>query len=346
MSEPLRIVVASHDFKIFEPIRSYLASLPGVEITEDRWTGTRPGDHDEAESRRLLEWADVVVCEWCQGNAVWYSHNKRVGQRLIVRFHRFEIDNDLPALVDIGAVDLTIFVGDHVRRAASERFGWTGASRLQVVWNGVDVEAFDLPKRPSAETTLGLLGWVPKLKRLDLALDVLEEVRLKDERFRLLVKGKPTWDHPWIWRRERERWYAEDALNRIERSPLLRNSVSIEPFGSVREWFRDVGYILSVSDIEGFHIATAEGMASRAVPIILRWDGADEIYPEEWIYDDASAAAAGVLASNRQERGDRAHAVARARFADGEILRTWRSIVGVPAAEESKRTFESGQVGR
>ena len=61
MTAPLRIVVASHDFKFFEQIRAHLASQPGVEIEDDRWTGTRPGDHDEAVSRRLLGWADVVV---------------------------------------------------------------------------------------------------------------------------------------------------------------------------------------------------------------------------------------------------------------------------------------------
>src|SRR5205085_11966876 len=108
MTAPLRIVVASHDFKFFEQIRAHLASQPGVEIEDDRWTGTRPGDHDEAVSRRLLGWADVVVCEWCQANAVWYSHNKRPGQRLIVRLHRFEVENDLPALVSINAVDMTV----------------------------------------------------------------------------------------------------------------------------------------------------------------------------------------------------------------------------------------------
>src|SRR5205823_110482 len=104
MAETRRILVASHDFKFFEDISAYLASKPGVEIREDRWTGTRPGDHDDAESRLLAEWADVVVCEWCQANAVWYSHNKRLQQRLIVRLHRFEIENDMPSLVDIDAV--------------------------------------------------------------------------------------------------------------------------------------------------------------------------------------------------------------------------------------------------
>jgi hypothetical protein len=269
---------------------------------------------------------------------------------LIVRFHRFEIENELPGLVDIDAVDLTIFVGDRIMRAARERFGWNDGSRQRVVWNPVDVRALDQPKLPHADTTLGLLGWVPRLKRLDRALDLLEEVRLKDDRFRLLVKGKPTWAHPWIWRRENERWYVEDVLARIERTPGLRNAVIIEPFGSAVDWFRKVGHILSVSDIESFHLAAAEGMASRAVPIIRRWDGADDIYPDEWIHDDVSAAAAAVLAPGWADRGARAQTVARERFSQDKIFGTWRTILGVPEGVDASYsldgTIEHGRVRR
>jgi hypothetical protein len=350
MEHPLKIVVASHDFRFFAPIRAHIESLSSVEIREDVWTGTRPGDHDEDTSRALLEWADVVICEWCQANAIWYSRGKRPGQRLIVRFHRFEIENDLPHFVDIDAVDLTIFVGDRIMRAARERFGWNDGSRQRVVWNPVDVRALDQPKLPHADTTLGLLGWVPRLKRLDRALDVLEEVRLNDDRFRLLVKGNPAWVHPWIWRRENERWYVEDVLTRIARTPCLRNAVIIEPFGSVVDWFRKVGYILSVSDVESFHMAAAEGMASRAVPVIRRWDGADEIYPHEWVHDDVSAAAASVLVPGWADRGMRAQTVARERFSQDKIFGIWRTILGVSdgndALHEPGGTIKRGPVPR
>jgi hypothetical protein len=48
--------------------------------------------------------------------------------------------------------------------------------------------------------------------------------------------------------------------------------------------------VLSVSDFESFHLSVAEGAASRAVPVVLPWQGADSIYPAEWISRSPSAA--------------------------------------------------------
>jgi len=333
-----RILVASHDFKFFEQIRSYLASQPGVEIEDDHWTGTRPGDHEEAESRRLLGWADVIVCEWCQANAVWYSRNKRLGQKLIVRLHRFEVENDMPALVEFDAVDVMVFVADHIMQTARERFGWTDASRQRVVWNGVDIAAFDRPKLETARTTLGLLGWVPRRKRLDRALDVLEAVRARDPRYRLLVKGKPPWEHPWIWRRERERWFIGDEIARIERAPHLRDAVAFEGFSPVHDWLRNVGHIVSVSDDEGNQVSVAEGAASGAMPIVLKRPGTED-YPAEWVHDDVDSAAAAIVASGWDERTARAKRFATERFDASKILPVWADLAGV-----SERALERGKV--
>ncbi|WP_051456756.1 hypothetical protein [Brochothrix campestris] len=49
------------------------------------------------------------------------------------------------------------------------------------------------------------------------------------------------------------------------------------------EWFKKIGYTLSTSDNESFHLAPMEGMASGAFPCILNWEGAESIYPESSI---------------------------------------------------------------
>ena len=38
-----------------------------------RRAGRRSIAHDPEQSRELVDWADVVICEWCGPNAVWYS---------------------------------------------------------------------------------------------------------------------------------------------------------------------------------------------------------------------------------------------------------------------------------
>ena len=56
--------------------------------------------HDVSTSESMAAWADVVICEWAGPNAVWYSRNKRPGQRLIVRLHRFELDGGVKHALD------------------------------------------------------------------------------------------------------------------------------------------------------------------------------------------------------------------------------------------------------
>ena len=35
--------------------------------------------------KELLKWADIILCEWCGMNAIWYSRNKKSNQKLIIR---------------------------------------------------------------------------------------------------------------------------------------------------------------------------------------------------------------------------------------------------------------------
>ncbi|HEY6295259.1 MAG TPA: glycosyltransferase family 1 protein, partial [Streptosporangiaceae bacterium] len=198
----LKVVVAGHDLKFFTPLLNYLRLQPDLEIRLDQWAAL--GKHDPAASRELAAWADVVVCEWCGPNAIWYSKHKRRGSRLLVRLHRFELESPYPAKVKIGAVSQVICVSRHYAQLTRERTGWPEA-KVVVVPNAIDVSQLDRPKLDGAQFHLGFIGIVPSRKRLDLALDVLEELRREDDRYLLFVKSGMPWEHWWVWQNPAER---------------------------------------------------------------------------------------------------------------------------------------------
>ena len=136
-------------------------------------------------------WADVVLCEWAGANAVWRAHRKRPGQRLMVHLHRFELETAWPAAVDWRAVDRLVAVSPAYADILRTKLP---AARVVAVPNCVDETALDRAKTPGARFHLGLLGAVPKRKRLDLALDLVTDVRRRDERFRLFVKSRMPWE--------------------------------------------------------------------------------------------------------------------------------------------------------
>jgi len=327
-----RVLIAGHEFKFFERIAEHVLDS-GAALREDRWA--KHVVHDEGQSARALKWAETVVCEWCLGNAAYYSRNKRPGQRLVVRFHRMEVETDHPAAVDLDKVDAMVFVARHVMEMACEKYRWRPDDRFHVVPNAVDLHALGRPKLPDAQFSLGFIGFVPMLKRIDRAIDILERVRGQDDRFRLVVKGHPPWDYNWMFTRDAERRFYERVYDRLERSPLLRSAVTFEPFGpDIAPFLEKVGYILSLSDIEGHAVAPAEGMASGAVPVIYDRPGARDQYPPEWVHESTDAAATAVLRA--VDSGWRAESQRAREYVEQwgweQLAPAWDGLLGLQAA--------------
>lgn len=339
---PLRVGVAGHDLKFCTRLIDHLQALPDIDVRVDHWPAL--SRHDAARSQELIDWADVILCEWCGPNAVWYARRKRPDQRLLVRLHRFELYGPWPRQLDIGAVDQVICVSPHYAQQTREITGWP-EDKITVVPNWVDAAQLDRPKLPGAQYHLGMIGIAPSRKRLDLAVDVLEELRLRDPRFTLFVKSKLPWEYWWIWKRQEERRYFEALFRRIRRSPLLGDAVVFDPYGpDVPAWLRRIGFVLSTSDDESFHLAPAEGMGSGAVPALLNWPGADTIYDTRWIHRDPMEIADAIADTVATGRWETERALARDQlrraYALDRVCAMWtRVLAGRPATEAGENAM-------
>lgn len=324
-----RLLIAGHDLKFLSGIPDRAVAL-GAEVREDRWIGH--AQHDERASEELVGWAEAVLCEWCLGNAVWYSRRVREDQRLVIRFHRVERTTDYPPAIDFERVSHAVFVGPHILEEAAERYSWP-REKLRLIPNAVDMRALDREKLPGSSFNLGMVGFVPAIKRIDRALDILELLRARDRRFRLIVKGKPPWAFPWMREREDERRMFQEAYRRIESAPLLRGAVTFEEFGpNIPAFLRKVGMIVSTSDWEGHQVSVAEGMASGCVPVILDRLGARQQYDEAWVHDSPDEAAASILGLIEQGRFEDEQRRAREfawRWSLRRIMPLWDEVLGL-----------------
>jgi glycosyltransferase involved in cell wall biosynthesis len=329
----LHLAVAGHDLRFLGSIPAH-AEASGARVRRDVWQGH--DQHNEVVSRQLGRWADTVFCEWCLGNAVWYSRNLDGRPRLVVRYHRQERETDFPPSVDIDRVHRIVFVGRHLLDEAVERFGWP-EEKLMVVPNAIDVEALRRPKFAWRSFNLALVGYVPVRKRLDRALDLIERLRGEDSRFRLLLKGRPPWEYEWLWMRPDERSYFEEQFRRIRSSPLLRKGVTFEPYRQgIGGFLRKAGFILSTSEHEGHQVSVAEGMASGSVPIILERPGALEQYTDRWVHRTPEAAATATLklAEGDLLAAEQGLATEFAqRWSLAEIMPTWDELLSLPSPQ-------------
>jgi glycosyltransferase involved in cell wall biosynthesis len=287
-----KAIVAGHDLKFAVDLADRLDRRTDLDVVIDEWPGL---SKQTAHTVERLEQADSILAEWARTSAIWLAGHKRPGQFLVVRLHRFELDTQYPRHLPIEKVDAVVYIAPLFGRRIRDEVGWP-PEKLVYIPNFVDMESFDRPKLPGARFTLGFVGLEFIRKRFDLALDLLAAVRREDPRFRLAVRGVMPWNNKYAWANDDERDYAGWCFERIERDPLLRDSVAFhQPGRDMARWFRRVGYIVSASDEEGSHASVAEGMASGAVPVVRAWPGAAEIYAKQWVHTSIDGAASSVL---------------------------------------------------
>lgn len=284
------ILFAGHLLHFLRPFIEYVRARGEYRVSIDEWHGHRK--HDEAASRRLGEAADVVFCEWCLGNALWYSERKAEHQKLFIRLHRQEFygraRDAYLSRVDWNVVDGAIVIAPYYRDLLTQLSG-LATEGIHFVPNLFDTEGFAQPKSEDARHNLGLVKYTRR-KRPDLALQILEKLAESDSSFSLHVIGKAPEEIPWVWDRPEERGPVVQFLDSVQRS-ALRNSVLLYPYtGDMPSWFSRIGFVLSTSDSEGSHQAVAEGMAAGCVPVIRAWPGAEQLYPRRFVFstlDDA-----------------------------------------------------------
>lgn len=322
--------VIGYNLKFIRPILTNLVRNPGIEALIDEWNvfAARP----TAITDQVIASSDIVLCEWCGPNAVYASHNKRGGQKLLVRLHRFELGTEHWRQIDQSQVDQFITVGETYRDLVLEKTGWD-PDKVTVIGNQVDDLQLQRTKVPGSRFNIGMLGASSSRKRLDLAFDLIEKLHQHEPQFQLHVKTALPQDEKWVWDNEEERDYFDRELARLETDPL-RDLVTFDGFGpDVANWFRKIGFILSVSDDESFHLAPAEGMASGTVPVVRNWPGADSVYSPSWVLATIDEMAYRILSTSTNEANwERAKRTARSealdRFAMAKVVTDWANLLG------------------
>lgn len=314
------VLIASHDLKFLNVAIARLLEAGSFEISYDHWHSTTT--HDEARSVELLQRADVIFCEWCAGQAIWYSRRKSAHQKLFIRLHRFEAFTQFPKEVVADAVDGIIVVSDHFRDICVNEFKWP-ADRIVVLPQYCVAEQLQREKHPGAEKTLGFVGINGfHHKRFDRAVDVLRLVRKRAPEFRMRVRSAMPWDFDWIWKdNNAERDKFERLFREINDDQELRDAIIFDrPGANMAEWYRNIGHVVSTSESEGCHTTIAEGICSGAHPVVINWPGAKSIYGAERVYETIEEMADAILETSelgshllqeRLERGVRDFDVSR-----------------------------------
>jgi glycosyltransferase involved in cell wall biosynthesis len=292
------IVFSGHDFKFIDAYLSDLKMRTGP-VAKGAWHWSAVQNQDAL--MRLHRRADIVFCEWGLANAVWHSKNSPAHQRLLIRIHAQEVRERarrFGAAIDATNVDRFIFVSEEIRDIALDMWDWP-AEKTVVVPNYVLGHEFAAIDRPAPkQVVLGMVGIVPRLKRLDRAIDLLEHMLKNDVDARLRIKGHRPENLEYMHApgRRPELDYYSKQYERIANSRLLQSRVHFDPWGNdIATWYGRVHVILSCSESESFHYALADGVLTGCLPVVWPWPGAERTFDQDWIVNDTAAAARRIL---------------------------------------------------
>lgn len=364
-----RVLVLTGSYPRFAgPMVDALRAVPGIEVralslgATDKvfsWLGVNtralalrvaqhPGGEEALEiagttrvTPSVFDGIDVIVADWADRGAMWASATAPAGVRLVVRLHGADVLSPWVHLIDWSRVADVVFVSAPLRDLARAVVGdRLDHARLHVIEHGVDPRPFDgaVDRRPEdpvpagRERTLGMIGWGRVVKDPMWTLDVLEELVREDPTWRLVLVGHPLDrqdDH-------HARAYGAELRRRLE-GRLAAHIRLVAQTDDVPAHAAGMGFIISSSLRESFHLGLVEGVLAGAVPVVRDWpvyrgrSGPRDLYPAEWVVDDAAAAVARIRALGGSEAHARASARARSearrRFAPDRFAQDIRRVV-------------------
>jgi len=293
---PSTILIAGHDLKFAMPIVEVMEEM-GIRVLIDKWDNHNKFNSEK--SRNLLKEADAVWCEWALGNVQWYSHAIEPGTPLFVRYHLQERNYEFLNDSKQEAISNLAFVCQHYEESARAIGQIQKTTKTSVIPNTMNIRG-SYPRK-NDNYSIGFVGMVPARKRIDLALDLLEELLQHDLRYKLKVVGKNPEEYDWLMKRDDERKYYETIRTRLESNPHLKSRVEFLGFvDDIREFYSSVGHVISTSDFESYHLTLADGPVHGAAAHSLRWDGADSIYTKSWLNETVLEIAESIRAQNDQ----------------------------------------------
>lgn len=214
---------------------------------------------------------DVVFFEWASRHLAEATHRpKRC--KIVTRLHRYELYG-WASKIDWQNVDRIILVSETMKRKFAGRFP-EHVSRARVIPNGVPLNRFK-PVERSFGSTLGFLGHIIPLKRVYELVLAFGELARQEEDLKLVIGGESTPDVT---------GYAEAVQSLVAKLQLEDRITFCGYVIDAPEWYHGVDIFVSNSYREGMQVALLEAMASGCYCLAHRWDGAEEVVPQENLF--------------------------------------------------------------
>lgn len=263
--------ITNQKIAIFATHDSFIKDI-AADLSRDNQVRHFSGDRLE-RMQELLKWADLAWFEWCDQLLIAATKLPKT-RPIICRLHSYEAFSDMPQQVDWSKVDHLVFVNKSVQELVGTTIPATQPTTI--IYNGVDLNRFVLPADKPATKKIASVGYINYKKNPALLLYAFKKIHEYDPEYTLHIAGQH--------QDPRIELYITNFLKRHPLPVFFEGWIEDMP-----GWYRDKQFVISTSLFESFHYSIAEGMASGCLPLIHDWYGADNLYPERFLFGDPDA---------------------------------------------------------
>ena len=208
--------------------------------------------------RYLAEWADCIWQEWGDGNLM----ENTCPEKTIVRIHGYEAYTNMGMLQQIPweKFKSVVFVAEHIR----DMFQAPSLNgQVRIIQNGVDTEKFYIKNNNRDTKNIGIAGYM--------------NVKKNPLRLANYIKNNP--DYTFHLRIEWQDNFLKTAFEFETKD--CKNIVTHSRYNDLSDFWNQMTYVISTSDIESFSFNVGEAMACGCHPLVYPWLGADKIWPAD-----------------------------------------------------------------
>ncbi len=289
------LLIAGVDLKFISPAIKYLEKYYEVKVDEWGWDVNREVSR---KSRDLLKWADIIFCEWMEYYAPWYSQNVSPNQKLFIRAHKYEITLDYGHLINFDNVCGVITINYFLLEIFSNVFT-IPREKMFILNNIVETSIYSNIKDAEYTKHIALVGYAPSYKGYFRALTILNKLKKHDD-FKLYLYGKDyTQMH---WRNDPSQVEYFEMCEDFAKKNDLESSIICEGWVERKNMFKNIGYVLSLSDLEGSHLSPTEAFADSTISLLIDWPGVEYVYPKELIFRNMDDIVRYILDSYSDEK--------------------------------------------
>jgi len=251
---------------------------------------------DKEQQNILSEYVknyDIIFSEWFLDYSLFLSKIVDIKkQKLFIRLHRFEILKKFFLDANWKNIKKVIFVNPYIENIVKSKVN-ESINKTCVIYNCIKYPQIskEIFNNEEIKFNICLIGYVPKLKRPDIAIDIFRILKNIDFRYNLFFIGK---NLDFIKTKPDEIEYYNKYFNN-------QTDFTVLPYNNdLSNFYNRMGHILICSDVESFHVSSHEALNYGIYPYYIGGctDYLSNILPNEFLYKDINTLVNKIIENN------------------------------------------------